>query len=54
MACPQPLSDVIERRIGDFVLLRNGKPWIAIETKLAEQPLAPGLRYLLERVPVPS
>jgi predicted AAA+ superfamily ATPase len=37
----------------DFVLLRGGKAWIAIEAKLAEQPLAPGLRYLLERVPIP-
>ncbi|MCK6534239.1 MAG: AAA family ATPase [Polyangiaceae bacterium] len=37
----------------DFILLRRGKPWIAIEAKLAEQPLDTGLRYLLERVPVP-
>jgi len=37
----------------DFVLLRRGKPWIAIEAKLTEQPLDGGLRYLLERVPVP-
>jgi predicted AAA+ superfamily ATPase len=37
----------------DFVLLRDRKPWIAIEVKLAEQPLDAGLRYLLERVRVP-
>ena len=37
----------------DFVLLRGGRPWIAVEAKLAEQPLDPGLRYLLERVAVP-
>jgi predicted AAA+ superfamily ATPase len=37
----------------DFLLLRAGKPWIAIEAKLAEQPLDAGLRYLLHRVPVP-
>ena len=37
----------------DFLLLRNGKPWMAIEAKLAEQPLDAGLRYLLERVTVP-
>ncbi len=37
----------------DFLLLRKGRPWIAIETKLTEQPLDAGLRYLLERVPVP-
>lgn len=37
----------------DFVLLRNGRPWLAIEAKLAEQALDSGLRYLLERVAVP-
>lgn len=37
----------------DFVLLRRGKPWMAVEAKLAEQPLDAGLRYLLERVPIP-
>lgn len=37
----------------DFVLLRNGKPWLAIETKLTEQPLDTGLRYMLERLTVP-
>ena len=37
----------------DFLVLRNRRPWIAIETKLAEQPLDAGLRYLLARVPVP-
>jgi hypothetical protein len=35
------------------VILRRRKPWIAIEAKLTEQPLDNGLRYLLERVPVP-
>lgn len=37
----------------DFVVLRNRKPWMAVEVKLSEEPLAPGLRYLLERVAVP-
>lgn len=37
----------------DFVLLRRGKPWLIIEAKLSEQPLDSGVRYLLERVPVP-
>jgi hypothetical protein len=37
----------------DFVLLRTGKPWLAIECKLTEQPFDSGLRYLLERVHVP-
>jgi hypothetical protein len=37
----------------DFVLLRAGKPWMAVEVKVAEQDLDSGLRYLLDRVPVP-
>jgi uncharacterized protein len=37
----------------DFVALRAGKPWFAIEVKLVEQALDAGLRYLLERVDVP-
>ncbi|MBX3126828.1 MAG: AAA family ATPase [Polyangiaceae bacterium] len=37
----------------DFLLLRRGEPWIAVEAKLSEQPLDSGLRYLLERVAVP-
>ena len=37
----------------DFVLLRDRKPWIAIEAKLTEGPLDSGLRYLLERVAIP-
>jgi len=37
----------------DFVVLRNRKPWLAIEAKLTEGPIEPGLRYLLERFPIP-
>jgi hypothetical protein len=37
----------------DFVLLRRGRPWLALEAKLSESELAPGLRYLVERVRVP-
>lgn len=37
----------------DFLLLRGGRPWMAVEAKLTEQPLDPGLKYLLERVRVP-
>lgn len=37
----------------DFIVLRAGKPWFAVEAKLAEQPLDGGLKYLLERVAVP-
>ncbi|MBI3818575.1 MAG: ATP-binding protein [Planctomycetes bacterium] len=37
----------------DFVLLKNRKPWIAIEAKQSDQTLSDGLRYLLERVEFP-
>lgn len=37
----------------DFLLLRAGRPWMAIEAKLTEQELDPGLRYLLERSAIP-
>jgi hypothetical protein len=37
----------------DFVLLRGGRPWLALEAKLSESELAPGLRYFVERVRVP-
>ncbi len=37
----------------DFLLLRNRRPWVAIEAKLSEQELDAGLRYLIDRVPVP-
>ena len=33
----------------DFVLLRGGRPWLAIEAKLSESDLAPALRYFVER-----
>jgi len=37
----------------DFLLMRRGRPWMAIEAKLSEEPLDAGLRYLLQRVAVP-
>lgn len=37
----------------DFVLLKDKKPWVAIEVKLQEQPLAKSLVYLLERTHIP-
>jgi predicted AAA+ superfamily ATPase len=37
----------------DFILLRKGKPWAAIEAKTNEQGLDPNLKYLLERVRFP-
>jgi predicted AAA+ superfamily ATPase len=37
----------------DFVILRNKKPWMAIEVKLSDSELSPSLRYFLERTSVP-
>ncbi|MCB1201802.1 MAG: ATP-binding protein [Leptospiraceae bacterium] len=37
----------------DFVLLKNRKPWAAIECKLGDANLSPSLKYLLERVEFP-
>jgi len=37
----------------DFVVLRNSKPWLAVEVKLDDRPLDPGLKYLLARVQIP-
>lgn len=37
----------------DFVLLKNKKPWMAIEVKTSEESLHPALKYLLERVDIP-
>lgn len=34
----------------DFVLLRDRKPWLAIEAKMGDWHLAPGLVYFVERV----
>jgi len=37
----------------DFILLLNGKPWVAVEVKENENNLDRGLKYLLERVKFP-
>jgi predicted AAA+ superfamily ATPase len=37
----------------DFVVLVEGRPWLAAEASLDEGPLCPGLRYFLERLRVP-
>lgn len=44
--------DVVGHEV-DAVVLRRGKPWIAVEAKLEDRPLDGGLRYLLERTPIP-
>jgi predicted AAA+ superfamily ATPase len=37
----------------DFILLKDRKPWVAVEVKLDDRPLDPNLKYFLERVPTP-
>ena len=37
----------------DFILLKDRKPWVAIEVKLDDRPLDSSLKYLLERVKIP-
>ncbi len=37
----------------DFVLLKAGKPWMAVDAKLGDSDLALGLRYFVERVQSP-
>jgi predicted AAA+ superfamily ATPase len=37
----------------DFIILKEAKPWMAVEVKLTEQSLDPNLKYLLERVTIP-
>ena len=37
----------------DFIILKEAKPWIAIEVKLQAQRIDPNLKYLLERVEIP-
>ncbi|HLG19876.1 MAG TPA: AAA family ATPase [Bdellovibrionota bacterium] len=44
--------DTLGREV-DFVLVRKGKPWMAVEVKHREQSLDPNLKYLLERVAIP-
>ena len=37
----------------DFILLRKGKPWVAIEVKDSDRPVDPNLKYLLQKVSFP-
>jgi hypothetical protein len=46
------LRDVVGHEV-DFVVLRAGKPWLAVEVKTSDGPFDPGLRYFLERTAVP-
>lgn len=43
----------INGREVDFIILRNAKPWMAIEVKSSETSVSPHLKYLLERVKIP-
>jgi hypothetical protein len=44
--------DVLGHEV-DFVLLRKGKPWVAIEAKAGASGARPGFAYLLERMRFP-
>jgi hypothetical protein len=46
------VRDVVGHEV-DALVLRKGRPWLAVEIKLEDRPLAPGLAYFLERVSVP-
>jgi len=37
----------------DFIVLKDSKPWMAIEAKKSAQSLDPNMKYLLERVKIP-
>ncbi len=37
----------------DFILLKDRKPWCAIEVKMSEQALDPNMKYLVQRVAIP-
>lgn len=41
------------KREVDFIIIKNKKPWIAIEVKESETDLDPNLKYLLEKVKIP-
>jgi hypothetical protein len=46
------VRDVVGHEV-DALVLRKGRPWLAVEIKLEERPLSSGLAYFLERVSVP-
>lgn len=41
----------VDRREVDFVVMEGGQPVALVECKLSDEPVAPGLRYLVERFP---
>jgi hypothetical protein len=44
--------DVVGHEV-DFVIVRRGKPWMAVEVKSEDQKLHQGLKYVLERMKIP-
>lgn len=46
------VRDVVGHEV-DALVLRKGRPWLAVEIKVDDRPLSPGLVYFLERVAVP-
>lgn len=41
----------VDRREVDFVVIEAGKPIAFVECKLSDEPVSPGLRYLVQRFP---
>ena len=46
------LRDVTKREV-DFLMTADGKPWLAVECKMAARSASPALRYFGERLEVP-
>ncbi len=46
------VRDVVGHEV-DALVVRRGRPWIAVEVKTSDGPLDAGLRYFLERVKTP-
>ncbi len=41
------------KREVDFIMLKDNKPWFAVESKLSAQSLDPNIKYLAERIKIP-
>jgi predicted AAA+ superfamily ATPase len=42
-----------DRREVDFVVLREGRPLFAVESRTGERAISPAVRYAAERTPIP-
>jgi len=43
----------VNRHEVDFILLKSGKPWMAVEVKTSHEPFSGNLKYLLGRAKIP-